>query len=101
MNSLKVIRKEWSDTFCFLVCETDFEGKVISLGKSVEMQKHEPGSYIADGTFELPARMAQSLINELWSLGLRPTEAKYPQGELNATKAHLEDMRTLVFKRDA
>lgn len=42
---------------------------------------------------------AQALMDSLWRCGLRPTEADSP-GALAATKAHLEDMRRLVFKEE-
>lgn len=46
---------------------------------------------------------AQSLMDDLWECGLRPSEgtgsvgAMAPQFELAATQRHLEDMRKLVF----
>lgn len=41
---------------------------------------------------------AQSLMDELWHCGLRPTEGTGSAGSLAATERHLEDMRRLVFK---
>jgi hypothetical protein len=41
---------------------------------------------------------AQSLIDELWVIGLRPSEGTGSAGALAATQRHLEDMRALVFK---
>ena len=46
-------------------------------------------------TFELGRDNVQALMDELWRIGVRPTEATGP-GELEATKAHLRDMRALV-----
>jgi len=43
---------------------------------------------------------AQSIVDELHRLGFRPTTKEPPQGELAATKYHLEDMRRLVFKEE-
>jgi len=40
---------------------------------------------------------AQSMMDNLWELGFRPTEGKGSAGSLAATERHLEDMRTLVF----
>jgi len=39
---------------------------------------------------------AQKLFNELWQIGLRPTDDIGSVGELRATKGHLEDMRKIV-----
>lgn len=39
---------------------------------------------------------AQSLIDELWQVGLRPTQGQQSEGQMAATTKHLNDMRTLV-----
>lgn len=41
---------------------------------------------------------AQSWIDALYSVGLRPSQAVGSAGQLDAVKYHLEDMRKLVFK---
>jgi hypothetical protein len=41
---------------------------------------------------------AQRLFEALWQAGLRPSKVESAEGELAATKFHLEDMRKLVFK---
>jgi hypothetical protein len=54
---------------------------------------------------ELPPTMrlspddAQQFMDELWRTGIRPTEGAGSVGQIGAVKAHLEDMRTLVFKK--
>lgn len=40
---------------------------------------------------------AQDLMNELWRLGVRPTDVG-TAGQLQATVAHLDDMRKIVFE---
>jgi hypothetical protein len=52
-----------------------------------------------DPTFCLSMDDAQALMDDLWHAGLRPTEGSGSAGALAATQRHLEDMRTLVFKR--
>lgn len=42
---------------------------------------------------------AQQFMDELWRVGIRPTEGAGSVGQLSAVQAHLEDMRTLVFKK--
>lgn len=39
------------------------------------------------------------LVTAVTAQGIKPKEASYIEGELKATKAHLEDMRTLVLKK--
>jgi hypothetical protein len=43
---------------------------------------------------------AQTLMNDLWRCGLRPSEEVGSVGELRAVKYHLEDMRRLVFETE-
>lgn len=50
-------------------------------------------------TFSLTQGAAQILMDDLWNCGLRPTEGTGSAGSLAATQKHLEDMRTLVFKK--
>jgi hypothetical protein len=41
----------------------------------------------------------QSLFDALWAAGFRPNGGEATTAHVGAIKAHLEDMRTLVFKR--
>jgi uncharacterized protein YaaQ len=47
-------------------------------------------------TMTLDNDFAQTLMDELWRTGFRPTEAAGSVGQLDATLAHLDDMRVLV-----
>lgn len=40
----------------------------------------------------------QQLMDELWRVGIRPTEGKGSAGALAATERHLADMQSLVDK---
>lgn len=42
----------------------------------------------------------QSLMDTMWQYGFRPTDAGSVDGELSATKKHLDDMRRLVFQSE-
>ncbi len=44
----------------------------------------------------LSQEAAQSLVDELWLCGIRPTEGTGSAGSLAATQAHLADMRAIV-----
>lgn len=43
---------------------------------------------------------AQQLMDALWKAGLRPRNGEGTLSHVEAMKAHLEDMRTLVFQKD-
>jgi len=55
------------------------------------------------GNIELPPAIritpddAQQFMDELWRVGIRPTEGAGSAGAMAATVRHLEDMRKLVF----
>jgi hypothetical protein len=40
---------------------------------------------------------AQNLMDELWKVGIRPTEGTGSAGSLAATQRHLDDMRRIAF----
>lgn len=40
------------------------------------------------------------LMDALWSAGIRPSNGEGNVGQIGAMKAHLEDMRALVFKKE-
>lgn len=48
--------------------------------------------------FLLTKEAAQSFMDELWHVGVRPSEGSGSAGSLAATERHLADMRALVFK---
>jgi len=50
---------------------------------------------------KLTPEAAQSLMDDLWECGLRPSEGTGSAGALAATQKHLEDMRKLVFNKEA
>lgn len=39
---------------------------------------------------------AQTLMDELWTVGLRPTQGQQSEGQMTATTRHLNDMRAIV-----
>ena len=51
-------------------------------------------------TMRLRPDEAQQFMDELWRIGIRPTNGTGSTGQIEAMQRHLDDMRTLVF-RDA
>lgn len=47
--------------------------------------------------FTLDKLQLQELMNELWNLGIRPSNGAGDNNAFEAVKYHLEDMRRLVF----
>lgn len=51
-------------------------------------------------SIEISPQDAQTLMDDLWRAGLRPTEGAGSAGSLAATERHLQDMRRLVFDKE-
>lgn len=68
-----------------------------AVAKSIVMEEHPPGM-CCQPSFSLDYAQAQTLMDDLWVAGLRPTEGTGSAGALAATQRHLDDMRTLVFQ---
>ncbi len=62
------------------------------------LKPEERDCYRLDPTVLMSRDSAQQLMDELWNVGLRPTEGAGSAGSLAATERHLNDMRALVFK---
>lgn len=92
----------WWDGVEFLLSDHRGMG-VIGYAHPIEFEVNEEkySARIIDPTFRLSMDEAQTLMNDLWNCGLRPSEGTGSAGALAATQKHLEDMRTLVFKKDS
>jgi hypothetical protein len=66
--------------------------------KEIIIEEMETSALVVDPSFQLSNDAAQTLMDDLWNAGLRPTEGAGSAGALRAVERHLEDMRTLVFK---
>lgn len=56
------------------------------------------GSEVPEPVAMLDAEGAQRLMDQLYGLGVRPTEAAGSAGATAAVQAHLKDLQRLVFK---
>lgn len=64
--------------------------------KNVEWEEVEPSHY-SEPFLIINQETAQELMNSLWECGLRPAQGAGSAGQLETMKAHLEDMRKIVF----
>lgn len=62
----------------------------------VKFSEIEPGSEI-NKAVQIDVDTAQSLMNQLYNIGIRPTGIEQSIAALPATKNHLEDMRKIAF----
>ncbi len=63
----------------------------------VSLEEVPEDEAISDPSLTLKWDEAQKLIDELWRVGLRPTEGTGSAGSLAATEKHLKDMQKIAF----
>jgi hypothetical protein len=59
----------------------------------------EQGAAIGEPVTRLDKDACQQMMDELWNLGFRPERGEMSVGQVAATNAHLQDMRTLAFAK--
>ncbi len=94
---LRLIARQdpWSEHVNFLLLH-----KVSDKPRAIcePLQFHEvPDGTPIEPTFRLYGPEAQELMDALWNCGLRPTQGKQSEGQLQAVERHLADMRTIAF----
>ena len=96
MNNFKVraMSAPWRKGVEFLAMDNG------AIGHPLVLETPINDAVSCEPTFSLSMDAAQTLMDDLWFCGLRPTEGCGSAGALAATQKHLEDMRTLVFKGD-
>ena len=81
----------WSNDFQFQIRDGDGWCESIVMSKRDESEPIEPA-------FRLSYEAAQDLFNDLYRQGFRPSKAD-ADSALEVMRAHLADMRSLVFKK--
>jgi hypothetical protein len=75
------------------------DGRVSVALPSVFQTFEDAGAEWTPPLLTLEQDAAQSLMDELYSAGVRPTAGQGSAGQLDAVQRHLADMRTLAFAR--
>jgi len=99
MLIIRAMDFDYKHTIGFQVQEIDAQGNIRAIGEPVIMKSvtSDGSVFHPTSTMTLRYEQAQTLIDDLWNSGLRPSENKYTSETFKATKAHLEDMRQLAF----
>lgn len=95
VNQVFVRNSPWSEEVQLMLGRT--EDRVRYVGK-VTFSRIEPGVTPDGPSVVLDHEGAQRLMDELWTIGLRPRNGSGALAHVNAVQAHLEDLRRLVFK---
>lgn len=91
----RVERVLYKNTYDVIIA--DVKGKDINIAAPPTFQKYDPQSAITEPTLSLSPEALQSLLDEIWKTGLRPTHHVDEKSALKATETHLRDMRRIVF----
>lgn len=103
-TEIRAHREPWlRDTISIRVAniKTSPEGRVVALAEPLVMKPKTDEELMCelDATMQLRPSEAQQFMDELWRVGIRPTEGAGSVGQMAATEKHLEDMRRLVFEQ--
>ena len=93
-----VRRSDWGLDFALLfVARNPIDNKPLC-SKLIYEPYPEPFGMSPNETVRLLPNEIQSLMNELWNAGVRPSEEIGYDSRIKATERHLEDMRRIAFK---
>ena len=94
MIELRILQAHVRDGYDLYLVEKRSDGS--SFGMPVVMAPQEEAGIRVEPTMFLDESALQGILEQLWNLGFRPRKTSFGEGELKATKYHLEDMRQLV-----
>ena len=95
-------RQVWMDSVGVYVFDASETGKHTAW-KLVPSDEFYEGDVYPAPTMSLKMGQAQQLMDELWRVGLRPSEGSGSAGSLAATERHLKDMQGIamaLFRKD-
>ena len=99
MIEFRAERPIWNDSLELYAKET-IDGRTRALvAVGIELREVQKGE-LWPKFLSIPLMwdVGQSLFDALWTAGFRPNGGEATTAHVSAMKAHLEDMRTLVFK---
>lgn len=96
-TKVHVTAPSWDDLFqVWLSRETHGHGRQVA---SPPVFYSPAEGAAAPPTFALDMDTAQGVMNQLWSMGLRPRDGAGSLAHVDAMKDHLDDLRRIAFAR--
>lgn len=95
-TEIRANRTPWQDVIELAIIKRNTNGN-IAIAEPLIMRTLDK-SEIIQPTLSLRIDEAQIMIDELWRVGLRPSEGTGSAGSLAATERHLKDMQTITMK---
>jgi len=86
----------WEDRINLYVRVTGQDGSH-SFGRPLTLEVIPEGSAVWEPTMRIDKSDAQQFMDELWRIGLRPSEGSGSAGSLAATERHLADMKVIAM----
>jgi hypothetical protein len=86
----------WLSVDLFLLAR-DQHGDISHVAQPVVFEPNEETGRMLEPLVRLPEEAAKQLAEDLWDAGVRPSQAKSRQDEINALQAHIADLQKLVF----
>ena len=93
---IRMVRQacSWGDAIDVMILDRENHSVV----RKIEFERVPVGTGLSPA-FSIDNDVAQKMMDSLWDCGIRPSEGTGSAGAMAATQKHLEDMRTLVFKK--
>ena len=93
------VRQPWNnDISLYVACRENVKSSKLSVVTGLQLAPAKDGEVSSVPIFRLDPKDAQALMDELYQAGVRPSEGIGAPGQFEAMKAHLSDLRRLVFK---
>jgi len=94
--TIRVAKGPWSPHMQVLISHNQPRNGGIFVAEPLTFRPLEPFE-APEPQLALNDSEAQSLMDQLWQCGIRPTEGTGSAGAMAATQSHLSDLRRLVF----
>lgn len=95
---LRLVDAEWEDLIQFQFFT--ISGGQRAVAEPLTVRTIKQGDFV-EPCFRMSREQTQALFNKLWQAGFRPKDGTGNSGHVAALQYHLEDMRKLVFKKEA
>lgn len=91
-------RTIWSRDIEVRIGTRDDDGRVSVMQPAImQSLTDDQAAQFVPPCMSIPIEAAQALMDELWHVGLRPSEGTGSAGSLAATERHLADMKAIAF----
>lgn len=72
--------------------------RTLAVAEPIVFKEQDPARTVPyRSILQLTSQSVQELMNDLWAMGIRPTEMKHTSETIDAMKSHIDDFRKIVF----